>query len=113
MKIYIKPLSVNTCWQGRRFKTRAYKDYEEELLYLLPKSLKVPIPKRGRIELNIRYGFSSKAGDLDNPTKPFLDILQKKYGFDDKVIYRLVIEKEDTEKGGEYIYFEVNKLSPF
>ena len=29
--IEIKPLSVNTAWKGRRFKTDAYKAYEIEL----------------------------------------------------------------------------------
>jgi len=33
----IKLLSVNECWQGRRFKTSAYKDYEKILMYTLPK----------------------------------------------------------------------------
>ena len=36
MKIKIKPLSVNKAWQGKRFKTREYKSYEELLLYLFP-----------------------------------------------------------------------------
>ena len=34
-RIEIKPLSVNECWQGKRFKTKAYTAYEKELLYRL------------------------------------------------------------------------------
>ena len=33
----VKPLSVNQCWQGRRYKTKAYKQYEKALLQILPK----------------------------------------------------------------------------
>jgi Holliday junction resolvase RusA-like endonuclease len=99
MKINIKPLSVNQVWQGKRFKTKAYKDYETELLYLLPK---VRIPK-GKIRMELEYGLSSKNADIDNPTKPLLDILSKKYGFNDKMIYQLNIKKVDVKKGEEYI----------
>lgn len=99
-----KPLSVNRCWQGRRFKTEEYKDYEEELIYTLPK---IEIPK-GKLQIKIKWGFSSKASDIDNPTKPLIDILQKKYGFNDKLIYKMELEKVDVEKGKEFIEFNIN-----
>ncbi len=103
VKINIKPVSVNTCWQGRRFKTPSYKNYERELLYLLPK-MKVP---QGQLSVIITFGVSSKASDIDNPLKPFLDILTKKYGFNDKQIYQLIVDKKDVEKGKEFIAFEI------
>jgi len=31
----------------------------------------------GNLNLTIKYGLSSVTSDIDNPTKPFLDILQK------------------------------------
>ena len=103
MKIEIKPLSVNDCWQGRRFKTRDYKIYEQELLYLLPK---IEIPK-GKLHLKLRVGYSNKLSDIDNCLKPFVDILQKKYGFNDNKIYKLEIEKVDVKKGDEFIDFHI------
>ncbi len=104
MKISIKPLSVNECWRGRRFKTPAYTAYERELLYLLPS---LTIPKNKKLELKIKVGFSSKNSDADNIAKPFCDILQKRYGFNDKWIYKLTIEKEDVEKKAEFIDFQL------
>lgn len=104
--IKIKPLSVNRCWQGRRFKTPDYNDYEKELLYLLPKKLIYP----GKLSLYIKIGFSSKASDLDNAMKPILDILQKKYNFDDKRIYKIEASKIDVKKGEEFIDFELSTL---
>lgn len=101
MRLKIKPLSVNGAWQGRRFKTDEYKAYEEMLAYLLPK-LSVP---SGKLHLTLKVGYSNKASDIDNCVKPFVDILQKKYGFNDKHIYRLEIEKEDVLKGSEFIEF--------
>lgn len=105
MKIKIKPLSVNTCWQGKRFKTKEYLNYERNLLYLLP-CFKIPF---GKILLEVKLGLSNKNSDWDNPLKPFVDILQKRYGFNDKLIYKAIIEKQDVKKGEEYIEFEIKK----
>ena len=102
IKILEKPLSVNRVWQGKRFKTAIYKNYEQTLIYCLPK---MEIPK-GKLGLKVKFGFSSKKSDIDNPIKPLLDILQKRYGFDDSQIYKLNIEKVDVAKGKEFTEFE-------
>ena len=104
--IEIKALSVNNAWKGKRFKTQEYKDYEEILFY--DKLPKIKIPE-GKLELKIRVGFSSRASDLDNILKPFIDVLQKKYKFNDNRIYKLKIEKEIILKGKEFIEFEIIK----
>jgi Holliday junction resolvase RusA-like endonuclease len=101
--IKIKPVSVNEVWQGKRFKTKKYQEYEQELLYLLP-NLEIP---NADLCINLEWGFSSKASDIDNPVKPFLDVLQKKYGFDDKQIYELNIKKKICNKGAEYVMFNI------
>jgi Holliday junction resolvase RusA-like endonuclease len=102
IKIKIKPLSVNEAWQGRRFKTKKYNEYEKELWYLLPNT---HIPSK-KLELNIKIGYSNQRADTDNFLKPFIDVLQKKYIFNDNMIYKLVVEKEITKKQEEFIHFE-------
>lgn len=102
--IKIKPLSVNKCWQGRRFKTPTYKAYEKQVMALLPDDIQVP---EGKLSLFIRWGLSSKLSDWDNPVKPFQDILQKHYEFDDRYIYLAMIEKIDVDKGEEFIEFQL------
>ena len=97
MKILIKPLSVNEAWQGKRFKTKKYLQYEKQMLLLLPKVFKNDFK-----ELNIKIGVISLY-DIDNCLKPLLDVLQKKYGFNDRYIMKLTIEKEVVKKGREYI----------
>ena len=57
----------------------------------------------------INVGLSSKNADIDNIAKPFIDILQKKYGFNDKNIYKLVLEKFIVKKGEEFIEFKMEK----
>lgn len=99
-RIEIKPLSVNEAWQGKRFKTPKYKSYETEMLWILPKLgiLKPPY------KLNVTFGISTES-DLDNCLKPFLDILQKKYGINDKDILEIHAKKEVTKN--HFIEFEI------
>lgn len=104
MRIKVKPLSVNDAWKGKRFKTDDYEAYEKELYVLLPNGVQI-----GR-HLYVEFGFSSVASDIDNPLKPLLDILQKKYGFNDKIIEKLTIVKKIVPKGEEYIDIEFSEL---
>ena len=100
VRLDIKPLSVNAAWQGRRFKTPEYKAYERAILLML-RPLTIP---DGDLELILMFGCEM---DFDNPVKPFVDCLQKKYGFNDRRITRSVIEVERVAKGSEYIQFEI------
>lgn len=108
INIPMKPLSVNECWQGKRFKTKAYNDYEKTMLLLLPSKQKELI---GSLKIDIEYGFSSKLSDIDNPTKLVLDILVKKYRFDDRQIYELNLKKEIVKKGSEFIKIEITEIN--
>lgn len=38
----MKPISVNICWQGRRFKTKQYKEWRENFIKQAPNVEKVP-----------------------------------------------------------------------
>ena len=107
--IEIKPLTVNQVWQGKRFKTPAYKAYEKALLMLLPYKQHMDIPE-GHLRLTITAGLSNSASDIDNIAKPFIDILQKKYGFNDKLIYQLMLNKQVVKKGDEFIEFELEAI---
>lgn len=102
-----KPLSVNQAWQGRRYKTKLYQQYERMMLTVLP-HLSIP---SGRLSITLTFGFSNKSSDLDNPVKPMLDILQKRYGFNDSRIYLLTVNKKIVPKGQENITFEINTLN--
>jgi len=106
VKIEIKPLSVNDAWQGKRYKTYKYEKYIHSMLILLPK---IEIPK-SPFEVEIEFGFSSKLSDIDNCLKPFLDCLVKKYGFDDREIYSLIVKKTIVKKGNQFINFEIKSI---
>jgi hypothetical protein len=98
INLNIKPLSVNKAWQGKRYKSPEYKKYEIQVLRLLP-NIEIKEFKR----LKITYGFSNMMSDIDNPTKLVLDLLQKKYNVNDRDLIYLVLHKEKTKKGEEFI----------
>lgn len=102
--VNIKPLSVNRVWQGKRFKTPEYKKYETDVLLMLPNKIELP---KSPLSLKLEFGVSSKLADIDNGVKPFLDILQKKYGINDRDIYHLQVLKTIVKKGQEFIKFKI------
>ena len=105
-KINVKPLSINEAFKGRRFKTPEYLVYEREVLL----SLKFIKLRPGPYGLFIELGLSNKGADIDNPIKLISDILQKKFGFNDKDIYELYVKKKIVKKGEEYFYFSITYL---
>ena len=106
MRINIKPLSVNRAWQGKRFKTPEYKAYEQEALLKL-KAIRLP---EKPYKITLEFGLSNMQADWDNPIKPFVDILQKKYGFNDRDILEATVKKVKTAKGEEYIDFSLEGI---
>jgi len=94
--------------QGKRFKTKKYKDYEKECLYRLP-ALTIPPPP---LHIYYEFGFSNIQSDIDNPIKPFQDILQKKYNFNDADIFQITASKVKVKKSEEYIKFQIFQLTP-
>lgn len=109
-RVEIKPLSVNECWQGKRFKTKTYTNYEKEMMLLLrPHDFE---QSKDPLEISLTVGVSNVASDVDNVVKPFLDILQKKYNFNDKYVFRLIVEKNLVVKGAEFIEFHIKKCIP-
>ncbi len=103
-------MSVNLAWQGKRFKTPAYKEYESSMLLMMPKA-KIETDEMLRVEFF--FGFSNKASDLDNPVKLLMDIAQKKYSFNDKMVFELNVRKCIVKKGEEFIQMGIYKMLPF
>ncbi len=103
IKINVKPMTVNQAWQGRRVKTAQYRKYERDLLLILP-PFTVP---EGDLGIELVFGVSYSGSDWDNPIKPFQDVLQKKYGFNDSRIIEATVKKIKTKKGSEFIEWRI------
>lgn len=101
IRIQVAPMTVNRAWQGKRYKTKRYEEYEIEMLHALPKDFVMPPePPYG---LEYRVGFSRVDADLGNIEKPLTDILCKKYGFNDRDVFRIVLEKQIVKRGEEFV----------
>ncbi len=107
ISIKIKPMSINKAFQGRRFRTKEYIEYSEVVTGMLPK-LDFPPPP---YKFSLEYGFSNMASDVDNPTKLIIDIMQKKYSFNDKHIMEMKLKKVKVVKGEEYIKIFVEEYT--
>jgi len=109
---------------GRRFKTKDYKDFEEAMLGefdkktgiqvskgLLPdpEEIQLDLPEKGRLYLQIEFGIADRF-DWDNGIKPFQDLLQKKYGFNDTRVHKAIVTKSIVKRGGEYIKWSIEPL---
>lgn len=105
--IKIKPLSVNQAWQGRRYSTKKKKQYEEAVCLLMPSK----VDKFDKYRIYLEFGFSSKRSDWDNPIKPFVDCITKKYNIDDALIYEATVRKSIVPKGREYVYFDLREFN--
>lgn len=108
MKLNIKPLSVNCAFKGRRFKTKDYDNFIKAMLFILPNSVK--IDSKAYLKLEVTFGYSSRASDIDNALKTFIDCLVKKYKFDDRNIYEMSVKKEIVAKGKEFIEWSFDYL---
>ena len=105
VRLDIKPMSVNKCWLGVKRPTDEFKAYRELVSNSLPEEYEVP--DDGELAVVFIWGLSNRANDVDNSCKPFLDCLQTKYGFDDKRVYEIYMQKVIVPKGKEYIEFGI------
>ena len=105
-KVIINPVSVNQCWQGRRFKTTKYKAFETEMLLKMPKAKLPPAPYR----IELIFGFATASSDIDNSIKPTLDLIQKKYGINDRDVYELYVLKKVVGNGNQFINYKIESI---
>lgn len=71
----IKAMSINECFQGRRYKTKKYDKFIADMLRIMPKEK----PMDGLLEVELIFGVRSLfRGDVDNLIKPVLDCLTKR-----------------------------------
>lgn len=108
IRVNVKPLSVNSAFKGQRFKTKEYQDYERKVLALLP-NIKIP---DAPYEIYLKFYFSNSGSDVDNPVKLAVDIMQKKYFFNDKLVYKITSEKALVKKGQECFEFMILPYFP-
>ena len=109
-RLYQKAMSVNIAWKGKRFTSDAYSQFK--LLFgilLSTMKTKPPRPPDAPLFAHYRWGMSNMRGDVDNPCKPFQDVLFDHWGIKDQdhKVEFLILEKMKAQKGEEFIDFHV------
>lgn len=97
LEVQLKPLTVSKAWQGRRFKTQAYKDWQRDFCLLVGKQT----PITGNVALTLElYLKNDKMSDIDNTLKVIQDsMILANLIQDDRFIYEIHAYKypSDTE----------------
>jgi len=106
VRLNIKPLTTNRAWKGRRFPTDLYNEYKADMDSILPEIF-IPDPPY-QIEYTVAY--SNVQSDIDNFLKQAQDCIAKKYKFNDRLIYKLIITKVIVPVGKEYIEFNITTI---
>lgn len=107
-KINVKPLSLNKAYRGRRFITQETQQFKDAMFYLLPQTLDVDFISP--MQITLEFGVSSHNADGDNCIKMAQDSIADKYNFNDKLIFKWVVEKIKVPKGQEYIAFDLKNI---
>ena len=102
--VKIKPISINSCWQGRRFKTKKYSEWREESFYLIKKLKLKKVVGACCVQLTFHCSKNFKKCDADNMIKPSLDsLVESGVIADDRFIEKLIVDKvRDTEDFWEF-----------
>lgn len=97
MKIELpfRPISINLAFQGRKYKTKACKDFERDAFRLLKKQHKIP----GHVKIDyIFYLKNHKMIDASNLIKILEDVIVKcGYIEDDRMVYEFTVKKIPSE----------------
>jgi len=107
IELPLKGMSINKAWQGKNYKTKKYKSYEEEILMRVNRQE----PIEGWVEVEYTFGLNYyKRTDLGNLEKALTDCLVKADVIeDDRYIKRIHMEKVKTDE--DFIEVKIESVS--
>lgn len=96
VEVKLKPITVSKAWQGKRFKTKAYKDWQRDFCLLVGKQK----PITGQLALTLEiYIKNEKMMDIDNTFKAIQDSMKLANMIeDDRFIYEIHAYKYHSEE---------------
>ena len=100
-------MSTNDMYLGRKVKSAAYRRWEMQVARNLPD---IEIDPEAKLAVRVIVRYSNRASDLDNCIKSCLDVLQKRYKFNDSQVYVLKLYKVIVPKGGEGLTLKITEM---
>ena len=105
------PPTVNSIWKAskyRRYRTQRYMNWIEDCSTIIKMGMKKSDVKgfdfthlKVRMKLYFHYVKKAKRYDVDNRVKAPLDFLSQYFGFDDREVFDLHVQKYDVNARGE------------
>lgn len=109
LQLPFKPFSTNKLYFGRKVRSTAYKNFRDEVLQFLSDNYDSNVSLDGNLVMSLEAGFSSPLADLSNCVKSIEDIVAEYFGFNDKKIVSIKMDKYLVNKGSEYMVLKINK----
>lgn len=104
----IKALSVNKLYKGIKERSHYYKKFRREVFQTL-NGCSSKVNLSGNLTFCMEVGFSSPLSDLSNAMKAIEDVLSEYFGFNDRQIVRIELDKLLVNKGDEYMKITIKK----
>ena len=104
----IKPISANKLWYKNKQMTTDYRKFRENFYDDLPdRKRKWPFDLEAKLHIEISVGYGDKRSDVDNCIKGTVDTLQSIFGFNDKYVQSIYVEKEIVKRSDVYLEITV------
>ena len=108
IRLPVPPLSSNLTKSQQNSISQKKSSFSYRIQKLLP-DIAYDFTSESRISITLLLGFRA-CKDLDNGVKYFIDNLAKKYKFNDRQVFELIIRKQVVNKGSEFIEFSIKRF---
>ena len=102
-------MNVNKCWQGRRFRTTEFKNWQKNISLIMKANYKGEIYDKEPLEIILNFYVKRLySGDTDNLIKAVIDCIKYcKIIKDDRYFIKITAEKIKSDKN--YFGFEIRR----
>lgn len=102
VELPIKAISTNKLYSGKKVRSWFYKKYRKEVFQFLDSNANFKADMTGNLVVDLEVGFSSPLSDCSNAIKGIEDCIAEYYGFNDRQVVSVHIDKYLVSKGYEY-----------
>lgn len=110
VELPLPAISTNKLYMGIKKRSGYYKTFRKKVLQYLATNYDASLVSlTGNLCMTLEVGFSSSLSDLSNAIKGIEDVLCEFYGFNDRQIVHIEMDKKLVDKGCEYMSIHIKK----